>query len=144
MTRLLLLPGLRRLDDFALLLLRLGTGGFLVHGTWDNVSDPARMAEFVAFLDRFGFPAPQLLAPFSVHAQFAAGLLLIAGLLTRWAALLMAFNFAVAIVMVDRFSPQGLRGVWPSGALVLIAIALAARGAGAFALDARLERGRQV
>ncbi len=136
----LLLPGLRRYDDLGLLALRLATGIFLVYGTWDNVSDGARMHEFAVFLERFGFPAPGLMAPLSAWAQFLCGLLFIVGLGTRWAGWIMAFNFVVAIVMVDRLNPAGFRGVWPALALVVIGLHLALRGAGAYAVDALLER----
>lgn len=134
----LFLPEFQRLEDLTLLLLRLGTGAFLLYGTWDNVSDPARMQEFVAFLRQFKFVAPDLLAPLSVWAQFLGGALLIVGLFTRWAGLILAVNFVVAIVMVDRLGPQGLRSVWPAAALVLISLHLAAKGAGRFSLDALL------
>lgn len=140
LARTLHLPMLAPLEAASLLLLRLGTGAFLIHGTWDNVSDPARMAEFEAFLRQFGFVAPGLMGPLSVYAQFGCGILLIAGLFTRWAGLILAFNFVVAIAMVDRFAPTGLRGVWPAAALVLIGLHLAARGAGPLSLDAILER----
>jgi putative oxidoreductase len=139
----LFLPALIRLEDLALLLLRVGTGAFLVYGTWDNVSEPARMAEFAGFLRQFGFPAPGLMAPLSAYAQFLGGLLLIGGFLTRWNGLVQALQFTVAIVMVDRFAPTGLRGVWPAGALVLIGLYLAARGAGRLSVDAAFEPRRR-
>ena len=138
--RLLLLPDLRRHEDWSLLLLRLATGAFLVHGTWDNVSSAARMEEFAVFLTRFGFPAPELMAPLSAYAQFACGLLFIAGLFTRWAGWIMAFNFAVAIAMVDRLAPGGFRAVWPALALLAIGVHLGVRGAGRWSADAALER----
>ena len=131
--RLLTLEPLRRYEDFSLLMLRIGTGSFLVHGVWDNLVDAERMREFTAFLTKFGFPAPELMAPLSVYAQFGCGLLLGLGLLTRWAGLVLAFNFVVAIAMVDRFS--GIRGAWPALALVLIGLHFSTRGAGRFSLD---------
>ena len=73
------------------------------------------------------------MAPLSVGAQFLCGLLLAAGFLTRWAGLVTAFNFGVAIVMVDRFG--GGRASWPALALILIGLHLSARGAGALSLD---------
>lgn len=134
----LTLNGLSCHEDAALLLMRLVTGGFLVWGVWDNVTNPADMAKFAAFLGKFGFPAPSLMAPLSVYTQFAAGLGILLGLFTRWAGLLAAVNMIVAIVMVDRFG--GPRGMWPAGALVLIGLYLAAHGAGRFGLDAILAR----
>src|SRR3712207_4162143 len=136
----LLLPGPRRHADRGLLALRLATGVFLVYGTWDTVSDAARMRAFAVFQERFGFPAPGLMAPLSAWAQFLCGGLFVAGLFTRWAGWIMAFNFVVAIAMVDRLSPAGFRGVWPALALVAISLHLGLRGAGALSVDRALER----
>ncbi|MHA7820115.1 MAG: DoxX family protein [Erythrobacter sp.] len=133
------LPGLVRAEDATLLVLRALTGAFLVHGTWDNITSTERMAEFVAFLTQFGFVAPELMAPLSVWAQFVCGLLLIAGLLTRWAGLVVCFNFIVAVVMVHW--AEDFRGWWPAIVLVALGLHFASRGGGKFALDAMLAAG---
>ncbi|ATQ43020.1 DoxX family protein [Caulobacter mirabilis] len=133
----LFLPSLARHQDASILALRLVTGGFLIWGVWDNVTSPADMAKFVAFLTSHKFPAPELLAPLSVYTQLAAGVGMILGLFTRWAGILAALNMLVAIAMVDRFG--GIRGMWPAGALVLIGLYFAAHGAGRFSLDGALE-----
>lgn len=133
----LLLTPLRRYADCGLLLLRLLVGTFLVWGVSDNVFSPERMQEFAAFLGRFGFPLPQLMAPLSVWAQLLAGLGFITGLLTRWAGILCAINFIVALVMVD--AATGIRGAFPSACLVAIGIHLALQGAGRYSIDYRLE-----
>jgi len=57
-------------------------------------------------------------------------------LFTRWAGILCAINFAVAIAMVDRFA--GIRGAFASVCLLLIGIYLATRGAGRVSFDQRL------
>ena len=137
-TRLLSLEPLAALSDAALLILRLGVGAFLVWGVWDNITSAEHMAAFVTFLRQFGFPAPELLAPFDVGVQFAVGIAFALGLLTRWAGLICAVNFAVAIAMVDHHT--GWRGSFGSMCLVLIGLYLAAQGAGRFSLDALLFR----
>lgn len=137
MRKILFLSSTQRFGDFALLLLRVFVGLFLIWGVWDNITDAARMREFVEFLRKFRFPTPELLAPLSVYVQFLVGLAFIAGLFTRWAGILCAINFVVAIAMVDRFG--GMRGVFPSGCLVLIGLYLATYGAGRFSLDAALK-----
>jgi putative oxidoreductase len=134
MRQLLYLSSAQRFGDFALLLLRLFVGLFLIWGVWDNITDAARMQEFVEFLRKFKFASPELLAPVSVYAQLATGLGFVLGLFTRWAGILCVINFVVAIVMVDRFG--GMRGVFPSGALVFMGLYLATHGAGMFSLDA--------
>lgn len=134
----LLLPFLQRYSDCALLLMRIVVGSFLAWGVWDNISSSQHMEEFVSFLAKFGFPAPKLMAPLSVWVQFVVGICFILGLFTRWAGLLCAVNFAVAIVMVDRFA--GVRGAFASTCLILIGLYLATYGAGRFSLDSRLQR----
>lgn len=138
MPRLLLLEALVPFGDAALLLLRLGVGGFLVWGVADNILSAERMQEFADFLARFGFPAPEFMAPVSVWAQFLVGMAFIAGLLTRWAGVVCAINFTVALVMVDALG--GVRSGFPSACLVLIGLYLATNGAGSFSLDRLIER----
>jgi putative oxidoreductase len=137
MRKFLYLSGAQRFADFALLLLRLFVGLFLIWGVWDNLTDPARMSEFVEFLRKSGFSNPRFLAPLSVYVQLAVGTAFVLGVFTRWAGILCMVNFIVAIVMVDRF--DGMRGIFPSGCLVLIGLYLATYGAGRFSLDSALK-----
>ena len=132
----LYLPFAQRYADCSLLLMRWAIGTFLVWGVWDNISSAERMQEFAGFLSKFGFAAPELMAPVSVWVQFLVGICFMLGLFTRWAGILCAINFIVAIGMVDRFS--GARGSFASMCLVLIGIYLATYGAGRYSLDNRV------
>jgi putative oxidoreductase len=137
MRKFLFLNSAQGFGDFALLLLRVFVGLFLMWGVWDNITDPKEMARFVEFLRAHGFSSPKLLAPVSVYAQFLAGMGFVLGLFTRWAGILCVINFVVAIVMVD--GELGPRGVFPSGVLVAIGLYLATHGAGRFSLDSALK-----
>lgn len=137
-TDLLMLTPLARLADLSLLLLRWATGAFLVYQSHDNVLSPARMDEFVRFLTQFGFPAPSVMAPLCVWAQFLCGLAFILGLLTRWAGLVTAFVFVVAVWMVHW--PQDFVGWWPALVLIFLGLLFATRGAGRYSLDRLIER----
>lgn len=134
---LLLLPGLRRFGDEALLLMRLAIGAFIVWGVWDNITSAEHMQKFIAFQRQFGFPAPEFLAPLSVYGQFLMGLAIMLGLFTRWTGLVFAFHFIIAIAMVDQHN--GLRGSLPSLCLVLMGLYWATYGAGRYSVDAVLE-----
>lgn len=134
------LPGLARFSDLTLLLLRLGTGAFLVHETWDNITSAARMREFARFLGQFDFPLPHLLAPLAVAVQFASGAALIIGLATRGAGLLIAITFAIAVYMVHWTEPP--RAQWPAAVLVLLGLHFAAAGSGRFGLDRFIGKGK--
>ena len=72
MRKFLFLNPAQRFGDFALLLLRIFVGLFLVWGVWDNVTSPERMHEFQAFLAQHDFPAPGLMAPLSVYGPLAS------------------------------------------------------------------------
>lgn len=135
MSHWILLPSLARFGDHALLLLRVVVGAFLIWGVWDNIVSSERMQEFVDFLTKFQFPAPAFMARLSVWVQFFVGVAVVFGIATRWAGILCAINFIVAIAMVDRFA--GLRGAFPSMCLVLIGLYLATYGAGRFSVDGR-------
>jgi putative oxidoreductase len=136
MRKFLFLAPAQSLGDFSLLLLRLFVGLFLVWGVWDNVTSTTRMQEFAGFLAQHGFASPRLMAPLSVYLQLAIGVGFVLGLFTRWAGILCAIHFAIAIAMVDRHG--GMRGVFPSGCLVFIGLYLATYGAGRFSIDAAL------
>ena len=137
MRDLLFLRRLQRHEDLGLLLLRAVTGAFLVYQSHDNVFSAARMVEFEKFLAHFHFVYPELMAPLSVYAQFAAGMAFILGLFTRWAGLIMAFNFIVAVWMVHWNDP--VPGIWPAAILIFLGLYFAVRGSGRYGLDAVLE-----
>ena len=137
MRKLLFLNSAQRFGDFALLLLRLFVGLFLIWGVWDNITSSERMAEFAGFLAKNGFPSPKFLAPLSVYTQFLVGCAFVLGVFTRWAGILCVITFMVAIVMVDRH--LGFRGTFPSGCLVLIGLYLATHGAGRFSIDSAMK-----
>ena len=129
--------------DTALFLLRLYLGCFLIWGVWDNIVSPARMQEFQAFLTAVNCPWPSLAAPLSVWAQFLIGILLVPGLLTRWAAILLAVNFLVAVGLIGRsvgIFPDVARELFGPMMCVLAGALLATQGAGSWSIDARLSR----
>jgi putative oxidoreductase len=135
------LDGLRRGQDAAFALLRLYLGGFLIWGVWDNITSSARMAEFQGFLAGLNCPWPALAAPVSVWAQLLIGVLLIPGLLTRWAGLLLAVNFTVAVLLLGG-AGAGERDLFGPIMCVLAGLVLATHGAGGWSLDALLSRRR--
>lgn len=136
------LAPLARFGDLGLLALRWVTGAFLVWQSHDNILSAARMDEFVRFLEQFDFPAPALMAPICIWAQFLCGLAFILGLLTRWAGIVTTLVFVVAVWMVHW--PQDFPGWWPALILVFLGILFATQGGGRYALDTRFERNRDA
>jgi putative oxidoreductase len=134
MLALLQLPLLRLLSPVAILALRLYVGWFLIVGVWDNIVSVERMKEFEGFLRTLNCPMPEIAAPVSVWAQFGVGVLLIPGLFTRIAGIVLAINFIVAVLLL---APTGAseRDLFPPAILVFVGAVFATHGAGALSLD---------
>jgi putative oxidoreductase len=93
---------------------------------------------------RIGIPAPHILGPFVGAVEIVGGLLLIAGLLTRLAAVPLIINISVAILST-KIPILSKSGFWPMEAeartdysMLLGLIFLLIVGAGPWSLDARL------
>ena len=90
---------------------------------------------------QMGIPFPQLSAVLVTGTEFLGGLLLLAGLFTRWASLPLGFAMAVAVITVHLpggfFAPKGVE--YPL-TLLVASLGLALTGGGAFALDNLLAR----
>lgn len=129
--------------DAALAVLRVYLGGFLIWGVWDNIVSAERMREFEGFLTALNCPVPAVAAPMSVWAQFLIGALLIPGLLTRWAGLLLAVNFLVAVALIAlsrEIFPDVTRELFGPMMCVLAGLVLATHGPGRWSVDAWRER----
>jgi putative oxidoreductase len=82
--------------DLALLILRLLAGGvFVVFGIGKFVDHPTELASFKAY----GLPAPDVFVVFVGVIEIVGGALLIAGIFTRPAALVLAGNMVGAIIV---------------------------------------------
>lgn len=134
--RALAMEGAKRFEDEALLALRLVTGLFLIYQSHDNVLSAARMDEFVRFMGQFGFWRPDILAPFAIFWQVAAGIGFILGLFVRPLGLVTAIQFAVAVWMVHW--NQDYASWWPAAILAFLGLYFFARGSGRYGLDAML------
>jgi len=133
-------------SDLAALLLRVVAGLiFLPHG-WSKVAGDGGVASFAADMARdYGFPL--FLGYLAAWAEVVGAILLIAGLLTRLDALLLAGTMFVAafiVLLPDALFevPPGaikpfvvLRGIELPLALFAISCALALTGGGRFSLD---------
>lgn len=126
------------------LVLRLALGTvFFAHGAqklfgWWGGPGFANTAKF--FESQLGLAPGHLHAALAGGGEFFGGILIILGLLTRFAAAQAAAIMAVAIWTVHRsafFAPEGME--YPL-TLLLIAVALVLTGGGALSVDARLAK----
>lgn len=127
----------------ATLLLRLVLGIiFVVHGYAKLFKDPGPKGTS-SFLQSLKIPAPLFFAYVVGVVEFFGGVLVILGLLTRLAALLIAINMVVATWKVKfktGLVTKVMEGGWSGGyeldlALFAIAVVLALLGGGRFAID---------
>ncbi|MEO8369375.1 MAG: DoxX family protein [Candidatus Solibacter sp.] len=89
---------------------------------------------FVGLVQRIGFPMPAFFAVASALVEAIGSILLILGLGTRWVALLLAINMAVATGFELN---KGGGGAELPGVYLAALIALAIGGSGKYSLDAR-------
>ena len=120
--------------DLALLVLRVGFGAALAltHGR-AKLATPAR---FIEGLSKHDFPLPTLFGWAAILSEFAGGLLLALGLLTRPAATLVLITLGVAAFDFHATDPFAKRELALAYAVVGLVVALA--GPGRYSLDAWL------
>ena len=130
--------------DRGLLLLRAALGiVFVAHGGQKLFTmGPENVA---GFLGQLGVPFAGLSAILLIAVELGGGLLLLAGALTRVAALLIAGAMAVATLTVHAangfFLPNGVEFTLT---LMLASLALVMTGAGAYSVDAQLASRRRT
>lgn len=118
--------------DLALLLLRLTFGGMMIYGHgWRKL---LRLFgdEPIKFRDVFSME-PEVSLALAVFAEVLCALLLMAGLLSRWAAIPMAFTMFVAAFVAhgaDPFSEKEL-----ALAYMMVYVALFLTGPGKYSVD---------
>ncbi len=113
---------------------------FLVHGSQKLFV--YGFSGVAGFFGHAGIPVPAVSAVVVTLVEFLGGLALITGLFTRWAAILLAINMAVAVLAVHAkhgfFASAG--GYEYPLTLLVANISLALAGPGAFALDNALKK----
>ena len=136
--RTLALSPMDRLAEFAPLVVRAIVGVIMAaHGLQKLLGGPAN---FGGVLGQLGVPAPTLMAFVVTFVELVGGILLVVGLLSRLAALLLTINLVVAILLVKVgvgfLSPQS-GGVGAELDLALIAgfLAVLFAGPGKISLD---------
>jgi putative oxidoreductase len=125
---------LSRYSEWSALFLRVAVGViFIAHGRQKLFGG---LAGFGHYLESLGVPLPNVSALVVALVEFLGGIALLLGLFTRWAALLLAINMLVAIVLVHL--RHGLTG--PGGfefplALLAAAISLLLTGPQKFSIE---------
>jgi putative oxidoreductase len=128
------------LEGWGLVPLRVAVGiVFLMHG--GQKLFVYGLSGTAGAMTEMGIPLPQIAAIVVTAVEFLGGLAILLGCFTRWAALLLAIDMAVAILAVRLrggfFAPRGFEFEFT---LLGAALTLAALGAGGVSLDRMLRR----
>lgn len=124
---------LDRMQPLGLLALRLALGAVMIGHGWHKVN--GNLHEFAGFVSSMGIPG--WLGYVAGFTEFVGGILLVAGLLTRFAALGLMIDMSVAIGKVHwKHGFMGQGGYEFPLALWTIAFALIFLGAGPISIDA--------
>jgi putative oxidoreductase len=125
---------LNSLQPFGALLMRLALGvSMAVHG-YGKVVPHSALNHYAHYIATLGIPA--WLGYVSAYTEFVGGILLILGLLTRFAAALVAINMLVAFFFVGIHQGFGIYNYIL--ALAALGIMLTFYGAGSLALDRKI------
>jgi putative oxidoreductase len=125
---------LNSLQPMGALILRLALAlSMIVHG-YQKVVPHGALNHFAHYVITLGLP--YWLGYVSAYTEFVGGMLLVIGLLTRFAAAMIAINMLVALFTVGIHQGFGIYNYII--ALAAIAIMLVVYGAGAMALDRRI------
>ncbi len=119
--------------DLGLLVLRVGTGLMLAFAHGLGKIPPS--LDFVESTAGMGFPLPGLFAWAASLSEFAGGLLIAAGLLTRPAAFFVGSTMAVAFLFVHGGALTGEGNGELAFVYLIVAITLMITGAGRYYLD---------
>ena len=141
--RLLAEDGTRRLAWLPPALARLALGVVFVQTGWGKLHS---LDQVTAFFQSLGIPGAAVQAPFVAGVEFFGGLLLIAGLATRLAAVPLAGTMVVAILTAQLKNVHGvgdLLGLLEIAYLIVF-VWLAIAGPGALSLDHLIARRRRT
>ena len=128
------------IKSFGLLILRISVGAMLIHHGYEKTADIQNFAD--AFVRPIGIPFPILASYIAAYSEIYGSWLLIAGLLTRFAALSIVGTIGVAIyhaIVTAGFNIYLLEllVLYMGGALCILLL-----GGGDFAIDRFLRKFR--
>jgi putative oxidoreductase len=130
----------------AVLLVRLIVGGIFLSEGVQKFLFPAELG--IGRFVKIGIPSPEFMAPFVGVCEIVCGALILIGLLTRFASLVLFINISVAIV-TTKIPLLASKGFWNFAhearvdyAMLLGSLFLLIAGAGGLSVDVRTGRER--
>jgi putative oxidoreductase len=130
-------PG--RLDWLPLLLVRLCLAAVFIPSGWGKLHDLAKVTDFFSEL---GIPWPHLNAVVVAVSEFACGVALLVGAVSRLAAIPLIVSMTIAILTARRADIHGVADLFALDELIYLALAVVVLvlGAGAISADGLIAR----
>lgn len=127
---------LGRFNDFALLIMRVGLGVMMVmHGYPKMLGGPEKWAKLGGAMEHLGITyAPEFWGFMAAFSETVGGGLLILGLISRPAALLLFFTMLVASLK-HLYAGDGLMGASHAIELAVVFLAMTILGPGKYSMD---------
>ncbi|WP_018297530.1 DoxX family protein [Corynebacterium lubricantis] len=131
--------------DISALVARIVLGAILIAHGWQKFTEWTLAGTTESF-GMMGAPLPGLSAPIAAIIELLGGILIIAGLATRWVGIIVALEMLGAAIIVHISSGLFVEnGGWELvGAIGAAALALTAAGAGRISLDHLIAQRRVV
>ena len=129
----------RRLEWLPLLLFRASLASVFVPSGWGKLHD---LAKVTGFFTELGIPAPHLNAVVVAVSELVCGSLLLAGLLSRVAAVPLVVSMTIALITAKRLDIHGVVDLFAVDEFIYIVLAIAVivLGAGEVSVDGQLAR----
>lgn len=137
----MLFKSLDKHRELGILLLRLGIGLMFVYHGWPKISGGSEVWLKLGSAMKFvgiGF-APVFWGFMAAATEFFGGILIAIGFLTRPAAMMLAFNMTIAVIL--KFSTgAGLGGASQAIEVGIVFLSLILMGPGKYSIDARCQK----
>lgn len=130
------LTSLNRFRAYAPFLLRLAFAYELFDAAGHTALNPTEgIPGYAGWLKDLGFPFPTVSAALSAYTEFFGAVLMVVGWKTRWAGLLLAINFVLAIAVAHIATADTYKNSFPAINLLAMSIFLLLNGPGKPSID---------
>ncbi|MGA0559636.1 DoxX family protein [Larkinella sp. VNQ87] len=127
---------LDRYRPYAPFLLRLAFGYQILDVVGHTALHPAEgVPGYADWLKSLGFPLPLVSAALSAYAEFFGAILIILGLWTRWAAVVLFINFTFAVLMGHLAIGDTYKNTFPALNILAMSVFLFLNGPGKPSVD---------
>jgi len=129
----------RKLEWLPLLLVRGSLAAVFIPTGWGKLQD---LGKVTAFFTQLGIPAPHFNAVLVALSELGCGILLLAGVLSRLAALPLVVSMTIAIITAKRADLSGITDLFAVDEFIYIVLAsvVVIFGAGALSVDGLARR----